>query len=100
MIPRHGHAVRIQPGGAPVKPVGPIHIVLTIRRARPDHLDGTVHLLGDLSGANDSVHFEPPAESAAEEMVMYDDLVQRHSYDLRGRGLRACEDLRAHPDFA
>ena len=44
--------------------------------------------------------FETPAKSAADEMVMHDDLVERQSGDLRRRGLRACDGLGADPDFA
>ena len=100
MVPRHGHSVGIQAGGDPVEEIGPVHVVLDVFLARPDDLDRTIDLLGDLDGANDAVDVEPPAESAADEVVVYDDLVQRHSGDLRRRGLRARDGLRADPDFA
>ncbi len=74
--------------------------MLDVFLARPDHLDRTIDLLGDLDRANDAVDFETPAEPAADEMVVDDDLVQRQSGDLRGRGLRARDRLRADPDFA
>ena len=63
-------------------------------------LTGPSTCLAISNRANDAVDFETPAESAADEMVVYDDLVQRHSGGFRGRGLRACDRLGADPDFA
>ena len=75
MAPGDRHAVGIQAGGDPVEEIGPVHVVLDVFFSGPDDLDRTVDLLGDLNGANDTVHFKTPAESATNEVVVYDNLV-------------------------
>src|SRR4030095_3276015 len=100
MTPGHGHTVGIQPGGEPVEPIGPVHVVLDVFLARPYHFDRTIDLPGDLHGATDAVHFETPAESASNEVAVHDDLCQVRSGGFRRRGRRAREGLRADPDFA
>ena len=57
-------------------------------------------MLGDLDGASDAVDLEPPAEAAADQMIVDDDLVQRQAGGLRRRRLGAREGLGADPDFA
>ena len=52
------------------------------------------------NGASDAVGLEPPAEAAADQMVVHDDLLQRQTGNLRRRRLAACHGLRADPDFA
>src|SRR5262249_39124674 len=75
-------------------------IVLDILLARPDHLDRTIDLLGDLDGTGGAVFLETPAKPTTEQMVVDDDLVQRQSGNLRGSGLYAHDRLAADPDFA
>ena len=57
-------------------------------------------MLGDLHRLGDEIHLEPPAEAAAEQMVMHPDLLGRQAGHLRGGGLGAGRDLGAHPHVA
>ena len=63
-------------------------------------LDRSVDLPGDAHGLGDVVHLQPPAEAAAEELIVDHDLVERQPGDLRGGGLGAAQDLRAGPHLA
>ena len=100
IAPRDRHAFRIETGGQAVEEHRPVHVVLDVLFARPDHFDGTVDVFGDLDGALDAVALQPPAEAAADQMVVHHDLVQRQAGDLRGRALGAGERLIADPDLA
>ena len=74
--------------------------MLDIFLARPHDLHGTVDVLGDLDGAGDAVHLQPPAEAAADQVIVDDDLVERQAGGL-GRGRLGPRDrLGADPDFA
>ena len=68
--------------------------------ARPDDLDRPVDLLRDAHGLADIVHFEPPAETAADQVVVDDNLLERQPGHLRCDSLRAGNDLIADPDLA
>ena len=48
----------------------------------------------------DAVGLQPPAEAAADQMIVHHDLVQRQARGLRGRRLGARHGLAADPDFA
>ena len=74
--------------------------MLDVFLARPDDLDGTIDMLGDLDGADHAVDLQPPAEAAADQMIVDDDLVQRQACGLRGHRLNARHGLAADPDFA
>ena len=74
--------------------------MLDIFLAGPHDLDGTVDMLGDLDGANDAIDLQPPAEAAADQMIVDHDLVQRQAGGLRRRRLGARDGLAADPDFA
>src|SRR2546425_11022424 len=52
------------------------------------------------SRLDDEVHLEPPAEAAAQQVVMDPDLALRQPGQLRGRGLGEGRHLRPHPDVA
>ena len=78
----------------------PVERLLDVLFARPDDLDRPVDLLSDAHGLRDIVHLEPPAEAAAEQMIVDDDLLERQARDLRGDRLRAGDDLIADPDLA
>ena len=100
MVPGDRHSFRIETGGHPVEPIGPVHVVLDIFLARPHDLHRAVDLLRDLDGANDAVGLQPPAEAAADQMIVDHDLVQRQAGGLRRRRLDARDGLAADPDFA
>ena len=100
MVPGDRHSLLIETGGDPVEPIGPIHVVLDIFLAGPHDLHGTIDMLRDLDGASDAVGLEPPAEPAADQMVVDHDLVQRQAGGLRRRRLGARDGLAADPDFA
>ena len=100
MAPSDRHALSVEAGGEPIVVVGPVDVVLDVFFAGPDHLDRTIDLLGDLHRLGDEIHIEPPAEAAAEQMVMHPDLLGRNAGHLRGGGLGAGRDLGAHPYVA
>ncbi len=60
----------VEPGGEPVEPVGPVHVVLDVFLAGPHDLHRAVDLLRDLHRANDAVDFQPPAEAAADQVIV------------------------------
>ena len=97
MVPGDRHALRVEAGGQPVEEIGPVHVVLDVLLAGPHDLHRAVDLLRDLDGADDAVDLEPPAEAAADQMVVDDDLVQRQAGGLRRRRLGARDDLACRP---
>ena len=78
----------------------PVERLLNVLLARPDDLHRPVDLLRDAHGLGDIVHFEPPAEAAADQMIVDDDLLERQTRHLRRDPLRAGDDLIADPDLA
>src|SRR5258708_9584672 len=80
--------------------MGPIHVVLDIFLARPDDLDRTIDVFGDLDRANDTIDLQPSAKSTADQMIVDYDLVQRQAGGLCPRRPGSCEDLVADPNFA
>jgi hypothetical protein len=67
MVPGDRHSFPIETDGNPVKPIGPVHVVLDVFLARPDDLDGAVDMLRDLDGGNDAIDFQPAARPAADQ---------------------------------
>jgi hypothetical protein len=57
-------------------------------------------MLGNLNGPERSIGLQPPAEAAADQMVMDGHLVQWQSSSLRCCGLHARKRLASDPDFA
>src|SRR6202035_4296195 len=98
--PRDRLAARVQPRRDPVVVVRAIHIVLDVFLTCPDHLHGPVDLLGDADGLGDVVDLEAPAETAAQEVVVHYDLLQRQARDFAGRRPNAAQYLRAGPHLA
>ncbi len=80
--------------------VRPIHVVLDVLLARPDHLDRPVHLLRDLHGAHRAVELESAAEAAAQQVIVDAHLLALQAGQLHDGGLRDARDLRADPDVA
>ena len=99
MAPGRDLAVR-QARSEAVEIERPVEGLLDVLFARPDDLDGPVDLLRDAHGLPDIVHLEPPAEAAAEQMIVDDNLLERQARHLRRDRLRAGEDLVADPDLA
>src|SRR5438876_11272917 len=100
MLPGDRLSRRIETGGQAVEEIGPVHIVLDVFLAGPYDLDGAIDLFGDLDGAGDAVDLQPPAESAADQVIVDHHLVQGQLGGLRRRRLDPRNDLVADPDFA
>ena len=100
MRPRHRLALRVDARADAVVVVRPIHVVLDVFLARPDHLYRPSHLLRDLHGAHGAVELEAPAESAAQQMIVDAHLLALEAGELHHRGLREAGNLRADPDVA
>ena len=100
MIPGNRLSLLIETGRDPVEPIGSVHVVLDIFLAGPYDLHRTVHMHGDLNSASDAINFEPATKTAAEQVVMHHDLVQRETCGFCRRGLRSRDGLIANPDFA
>ena len=95
-----GWPLSSKPGGDAVEPIRPVHIVLDVLLAGPHDLDGAIDVFGDLDGADRAVGLQPPAEAAADQMIVHDDLLERQARGLRGHRLDARHGLAADPDFA
>ena len=89
MHPRDRLTFRIQCRRKAVVVIRSIHIVLDVRFAIPDHLDGALYLLADPHGQGDIVDLQAPAECSAQVEVMDDDSFRRQADDLGGRRLNA-----------
>ncbi len=63
-------------------------------------LIGILGLLGNQRGLDDEVELEPPAEAAAQEVIVNAHLLRLETEGLRHRLLRDGGDLRADPDIA
>ena len=100
LLPGDRPALRVEPGRNAVEPIGPVHVVLDVFLAGPHHLHGTIDMLGDLDRANRAVGLQPPAEAAADQMIVDDDLLERQAGGLRRHRLDARDRLGADPDFA
>ena len=100
VVPGDRLALLVEARGDAVEPIGPVHVVLDVFLARPHDLHGTIDLLGDLDGADRAVGLEPPAEAAADQMIVDDDLLGRQAGGLRSHRLDARDRLGADPDLA
>jgi hypothetical protein len=100
MVPGDRPPLRVQARRDPVVPIGPVHVVLDVFLSRPDDLDRTIHLAGDLDGANDAVDLEAPSEAAADEMIVDHDAVERQAGGFRRGSLDPRQRLAADPDLA
>src|SRR4030095_1092073 len=100
MRPRERLAQRVHPRGQTVVVVRPIHVVLDIFLARPDHLDGTTNVPSDLNGAHGAVEFESPPKATPQQMIMEANPLAREARELHDRRLRETRYLRAYPDVA
>ena len=98
--PRDRPATGVEASGHAIVVVRAEHVMLHIFLAGPDDFHRPLDLFRDAHGLGDVVVFEAPTEPAAQQMVVYHDLVERQAGDLGGRRLRAPQDLRAGPHLA
>src|SRR5207302_7271206 len=82
----------------PVVVIGPIHVVLDVFFAAPDHFHRSVYLLRDLDCEHGAVSVESPTEPSAQQMVVDLDGILRQASELRDHGLGQRWRLRADPD--
>jgi hypothetical protein len=62
--------------------------MLHVLFAGPYHFHSSADLFGDPHRARHHVGFEPAAEAAADQVIVYGDLVDRHPGRFRRGGLR------------
>ena len=98
--PGHRLALRVHARADAVVVIRPVHVVLDVFLARPDHLDRPAHLLRDLDRAHGAVVLEAPAEPAAQQMVVDAHLLALQAGELHDGRLRDPRNLRADPDVA
>ena len=98
MAPGNRNTVLVEARREAVVIVGPVDIVLNVFFAGPHHFHRTVDLPSDPHGQGDAIDVQPATEAAAEQLIVDLDLLERQAGDLRGRGLRAAQHLRSHPD--
>ena len=70
MRPGNRLASRIKSGRQTIEVVRPIHIVLDIFLAAPDHLHRAIDVLGDLDGQHRTIGLQPSAEATANQMIV------------------------------
>ena len=100
MRPGHGLALRVHARADAVVVIRPVHVVLDVFLARPDHLHRPAHVLRDLHGAHGAVELEAAAESAAEQVIVDAHLLALQAGELHDGRLRDARNLRADPDVA
>ncbi len=74
--------------------------MLDVFLARPDDLDRTIDVFGDFDSASDAVDLQPPAEPAADQVIVDHDFFQRQTDSLRRRRLGSRHHLGANPNLA
>ncbi len=74
--------------------------MLNIFLAGPDDLDRPLDLLRNADGLGHIVMLEPPAEAAAQEIVVHDHFLERQAGDLGCGRLGSTLHLRAGPHLA
>ena len=70
MRPSNRLAGSIKPRRQTIEIVRPIHIVLDVLLAAPDHLHRTIDVLGDLDGQHRAIGLQPSAEATANQMIV------------------------------
>ena len=89
----------IQRGSETVDVVRAVHVVGGVFLARPGQLDRIIDLGRDRYRLADEVHLQPPAEGAADELVVDDHLLDQAPGGLGGGRLRAHRHLGADPQL-
>src|SRR5208337_5557148 len=100
MAPGDRLSLFVETSGDSVEPIGPVHVVLDVFLASPNDLHRTVHMHGDLDSAGDAINFEPTTKTAADQMIVDHDLVQRESRRFGRSGLGSSDSLIADPNLA
>src|SRR5881397_1217102 len=93
-------ALGIEAGRDAIIVTRPVHVVLDVFLAAPEHLHRAGDLFRDLHRPSDEIHLEPPAEAAAQEMVVHPDLGLRKPGHFGGGVLSEGRDLGSHPEVA
>ncbi len=65
MRPENRLAGRVRSGRQPIEIIRPIHVVLDVFLAAPDHLHRGIDVLGDLDGQHRAIGLQPSSEAAA-----------------------------------
>ncbi len=100
MRPCNRLAGRVKSGRQPIEIVRPIHIVLDIFLAAPDHLHRAIDVLGDLDGQHRAIGLQPSAEATANQMIVNFDCVLWQAGECGHQRLRDRRRLRPDPDIA
>src|ERR1700724_3816591 len=100
MVPRDRSSRLVETRRNPIVVVGSVYIVLDVLLAAPDHLDGTVDLLGNFDREKGTIWLKPTAEASTQILIVDHNGLLRHSSERRDRRLRDGGQLRADPDFA
>src|SRR5258708_33741246 len=100
MSPGNRQALVVEPGREGVREERPVHVVLDVFLAGPNHFYGPIDLFGDLHRAGDAIDFQPPPKTAADQMIVHDDPVERQAGDISRSSLCPPYHLIADPDFA
>ena len=100
MRPGNRLARRIKSGRQPIEIVRPIHIVLDVFLAAPDHLHRTIDVLGDLDSQHRAIGLQPSAEATANQMIVNLDRILWQPGEFDHQRLRERHRLRPDPDVA
>src|SRR5882724_6246929 len=100
MRPRYRFSLCVQSCAQAVVVIRAIHIVLDVFLPRPDYLDRSLYLLGNLHGPHRAVELEAAAEPATEQMIVDTDLLPSQAGDFHDGRLRETRNLCADPNLA
>src|SRR2546423_11730910 len=93
-------ALGIEAGRDAIIVIRPVHVVLDVFLAAPEHLHRAGDLFRHLHRPGDEIHLEPPAEAAAHEMVVHPGLGLRQPGHFGGGVLSEGRYLGSHPHVA
>ena len=100
MRPGNRLAGRIKSGRQTIEVVRPIHIVLDVFLAAPDHLHRAIDVLGDLDGQHRAIGLQPSAEATANQMIVNFDRIPWQAGEFDHQRLRERHRLRPDPNVA
>src|SRR5215813_7660880 len=100
MRPSNRLAGSIKPRRQTIEIVRPIHIVLDVLLAAPDHLHRTIDVLGDLDGQHRAIGLQPSAEATANQMIVNFDRILWQAGEFGHQRLRERRRLCPDPNVA